>query len=40
MNASSSGIFVQASDRAALKRLLSVLRDARTIAPRALPPII
>jgi site-specific recombinase XerD len=31
--------FIQPGDRAALKRLLSVLRDAGTIAPAALPPI-
>ena len=31
--------FIQPGDRAALKRLLSVLRDASTIAPAALPPI-
>jgi site-specific recombinase XerD len=31
--------FIQASDRAALKRLLSVLRDTGTIAPAALPPV-
>jgi site-specific recombinase XerD len=30
---------IQAGDRAALKRLLSVLRDAGTIAPAALPPM-
>ena len=30
---------IQPGDRAALKRLLSVLRDAGTIAPAALPPI-
>ena len=30
---------IQAGDRAALKRWLSVLRDAGTIAPAALPPI-
>ena len=31
--------FVQPGDRAALKRLLSVLRDAGTIRPATLPPI-
>jgi site-specific recombinase XerD len=31
--------FIQPGDRAALKRLLSVLRDADTIAPAALSPI-
>ena len=31
--------FIQPGDRAALKRLLSVLRDAGTIAPAALPPL-
>jgi site-specific recombinase XerD len=30
---------IQPGDRAALKRLLSVMRDAGTIAPAALPPI-
>ena len=31
--------FIQPGDRAALKRLLSVLRDAGTIRPATLPPI-
>ena len=31
--------FIQPGDRAALKRLLSVLRDVGTIGPAALPPI-
>ena len=31
--------FIRPGDRAALKRLLSVLRDAGTIASAALPPI-
>jgi hypothetical protein len=30
---------IQPGDRAALRRLLLVMRDARTIAPVALPPL-